>query len=329
MLHDAVGIRRPIAEAEVGMATREQVLRLVDAGHEYDEIARRLDIRPGLAYLIATGLPADGGDAPAGGEGRRPGSQRSSQHLADPEPAENPTSKESVIAWIKHRVNVDPPLRAAESRRDAAPGKVVDPDGEHDLIDELSRDHNQVKALLEQMSAIPGKVMGGSAAQMSARKSIVDMITVALSEHESLEEEYLWPAVRKALRDGDRRAEAALTQEKEGKDVFTALGKLDGDDDEFDELVERLTLAARTHVAFEERVFLDLAREMSERERRKVGRRIHRARAIAPTRPHPHAPQHSPAVKAAGLPAAAMDKLRDTVGNRPADRRGRADGEGD
>ena len=311
------------------MATRGQVLRLVQAGHEYDEIARRLDIRPGLAYLLATGLPADGGVAPAGGEDRRPGSLRSSQHLAHPEPAENPTSKESVIAWIKHRVNVDTPMRAAEAGRDAAPGKVVDPDGEHDLIDELGRDHNQVKAMLEQMSAIPGKVLGGSAAQMSARKSIVDMITVSLSEHESLEEEYLWPAVRRTLPDGERRAEAALAQEKEGKDVLTALGKLDGDDDEFDELVEKLTLAARTHVAFEERVFLDLVREMSEHERRKVGRRIHRARAIAPTRPHPHAPQHSPAVKVAGLPAVAMDKLRDTVRSRPADRRGRAEGEGE
>jgi hemerythrin-like domain-containing protein len=311
------------------MATREQVLGLVQAGHEYDEVARRLDIRPGLAYLIATGLPADGSDAPASGEGRRPGSLRSSQYLANPEPAENPTSKESVTAWIKHRVNVDPPMRAAESRRDATPGKVVDPDGEHDLIDELGRDHNQVKALLEQLSAMPGKRKGGSEAQMSARKSIVDMITVALSEHESLEEEYLWPAVRKSLSDGDRRAEAALAQEKEGKDVLTALGRLEGDDDEFDELVEKLTLAARTHVAFEEKVFLDLAREMPERERRKVGRRIHRSRVIAPTRPHPHAPQHSPAVKVAGLPAAALDKVRDTVASRPADRRGRAGGEGD
>ncbi|MHB1582625.1 MAG: hypothetical protein ACYCU7_03690 [Acidimicrobiales bacterium] len=49
-----------------------------------------------------------------------------------------------------------------------------------------------------------------------------------------------------------------------------------------------------------------------------------RARRHAPTRPHPHAPK-SPAVavKAAGT-AAAMDKMRDAVGERPAERRGRA-----
>ncbi len=307
------------------MPTKQDVQGLVRAGLSYEDIAARLGTSPGLAYLIGTGLPADGSDAP--GTGREPprtGWRSSSQHLANPEPAVSPTSKDSVLRWVKRRVDVDPPMRAAESRRDAAPGPVEDPDGEHDLIDELTRDHNQVKALLEQLSAIPGKVKGGSAAQMSARKSIVDMITLALSQHESLEEEYLWPAVRKTLSDGDLRAQAALGQEKEGKDVLTALGKLNGDDERFDELVERLTLVARTHVAFEDRVFLDLSRVMPQQQRKKVGRRIHRGRALAPTRPHPHAPQHSPAVKVAGIAGTALDRLRDSVGERPSDRRGRA-----
>ena len=45
--------------------TRQQVRALLDQGLDYREVARRLGISPGLAYLIATGLPADGGDAPA------------------------------------------------------------------------------------------------------------------------------------------------------------------------------------------------------------------------------------------------------------------------
>lgn len=35
------------------------------------------------------------------------------------------------------------------------------PNGKSDLIDELTRDHNKVKALLEQLPAIPDQVMGG------------------------------------------------------------------------------------------------------------------------------------------------------------------------
>lgn len=307
------------------MVDREQILRMLRAGHPYDQIGRALGIRPGLAYLIATGLPADGSDAPTGGEQAGTGWLPSSQRLANPQPVHNPTSSTSVEQWIKRRVSLDAAMQSAESRRDAVPGPVEDPDHKHDVIDELARDHNQVKAMLEQLSAIPSRTTGGSAAQMSARKSIVDMITVALSQHEALEEEFLWPAVRKALPDGEGRAEAALGQEKEGKDVLSALGKLDGDDERFDELVEKLTLLARKHVAYEERVFLDLARELPAKQRRKIGRRIHRARPTAPTRPHPHAPQHSPAVKAAGLPAAAVDKIRDRVSERPADRRGRSE----
>jgi hypothetical protein len=306
------------------MPRKQDVVALVDMGLTYDEVAARLGTTPGLAYLIGTGLPADGSDAPSSSRRARPGWLPSSQHLANPQPAQNPTTTDSVLRWVRYRADVDPPMRSAEARRDAAPGEVVDPGGEHDVVDELSRDHNQVKALLEQLSAIPGKVQGGSAAQMSARKSIVDMITVALSEHEALEAQFLWPAVRKALPDGDRRAERALAQENDGEDVLTALGRVDGDDDRFDELVERLTLVARTHVAFEEKVFLDLRRRMPEKDRRRLGRRIHRGRALAPTRPHPHAPQHSPGVRAGGVAGTALDRLRDVVVGRPADRRGRA-----
>jgi hypothetical protein len=237
----------------------------------------------------------------------------------------NPSSSESVLAWVRRRALTDHAMQQAESRRDAEPAPVEDPDGEHDVVDEIGRDHNQVKALIEQLSAIPGVRQGGTRAQRSARASIVDMITVRLSEHESLEEEYLWPAVRKHLDDGDHLAETALGQEKEGKDILAALGKLSADEDEFDELVEKLVLACRTHVAFEDTVLLRLSTEMSDKQRRRVGRKFHRSRPLTPSRPHPHAPQHSPAVKVAGLAGTAMDAVRDTLGERPADRKGRAD----
>jgi len=178
--------------------------------------------------------------------------------------------------------------------------------------------------MLEQMSTIPGKVKGGSAAQMSARESIVDMITVALSKHEAVEEEYFWPAVRGWFPNGEKWAEPALQQEQEGKGILTALGKLSGDDEEFDELVERLTLAARTHVAYEEKLFLHVRDHVSEEDRRQLGAKIAKARRRAPTRPHPHAPKQAPAVKAAGMAGAAMDKVRDELGHRPAERRGKA-----
>lgn len=281
---------------------RERVQALVREGVGYEEIGRRLGIRPGLAYLVATGLSADGSDAPSAQAHERPGFLGSSQHLANPQPAENPPAKDSVITWIKRRVAADRQMQEAAAVRDAEPGEIDEGDETADIVDVLTRDHNQVKALLEQLSAMPGKRKGGSAAQMSARKSIVDMVTVKLSQHEATEEQYLWPTVRRVLPDGDERADTALQQEQEGKDVLTRLGRLGGDDDEFDELVEKLTLAARTHVAFEERVSLDLRARMPQEEREQLAEKFRsREGENAPTSP-------SRPAKRKGKPASATRK---------------------
>ena len=312
------------------MPTRDQILKLHFGGVDYPAIAERLGITAGQAYLIATGVPADGGDTLAPEDLRRPGLLRgSTQHLVNPAP-ENPTKKQSVLDWIKERARHDTQMRQAAATRDAQPGEINDPDDVREVTTVLTRDHNQVKALLEQLSALPGHRKGGSATQMSRRKSIVDVITVALSKHESVEQEYLWPAVRDALKDGDQLAEAALGQEQEGKDTLTALGRLDPNTDEFDELVEQLVLQARKHVAFEDVVFLKLRETMPADDREQLGSKLRTAERVAPTRPHSHAPkQPAAAVKAAGAAAAALDKVRDAAGNRPAKRQGKGADEAD
>ena len=71
------------------MATRAQVKDLLADGHDYESAARALGIRPGLAYMIATGRPADDDQAPA-------------QDLFEP-PAYNPTRNPTVDAWVKAR----------------------------------------------------------------------------------------------------------------------------------------------------------------------------------------------------------------------------------
>jgi hypothetical protein len=275
--------------------TRDQVRRLLEQGHDYPEIARRLGAPPGQAYLIGTGIPADGGDTYTDAERQRPGVLPTAQHLLGQE-AVNPTTKQAVLNWIKARVSADEQMKAAARQRDAEPGDIVDPD-DHDALVVLTRDHNQLKALQEQLEALPSHTTGGSAAQLSQRKSIVDMITAKLSQHEAAEEQYFWPAVREALPDGDHKADEAIEQEQQGKDTLTALGKLEPDTDEFDELVEQLVLLLRKHVAYEEKLFLELKSAMSDQARRELGEELHVATKLAP-------------------------KVRDAVGDRPAKRRG-------
>ncbi len=99
------------------MATRAQVQQLLDEGLDYEAAGQRLGIPAGQAYMIATGVPADGSDALPRQAADR-GAVPASQHLANP-PYENPTSSKQVHDWIAARVAADPQMRAAAAREKA------------------------------------------------------------------------------------------------------------------------------------------------------------------------------------------------------------------
>lgn len=268
------------------MPTREQVRQLLGQGLDYQAAGRQLGIPAGQAYLIATGVPADGSDTiPDGETARRDDLLPVSQQLANP-PHHNPTSKKSTREWMKARMAADGQMRTAMRQRTAEPPGIDDPDGDDDAITVLGRQHNQVRYLLKQLQALPSHTTGGSPEHISERKSIVDMVTVRLSEHETIEEEYFWPAVRAALPDGDQLADTALEQEQEGKDSLTELGREDPDSRDFDERVEQFVLQVRKHVAFEELVFLKLRDAMSRSDLDDLGRKLQSAASRAPGRPH-------------------------------------------
>jgi hemerythrin-like domain-containing protein len=256
------------------MATREQVRQLLDGGLDYRAAARELRIPAGQAYMIATGVPADGSDSiPDEEMARRDDLLPASQHLANP-PHHNPTTKEQVRAWIKARVAADGQMRAANRQRTPEPPPIEDPDDSHDAITVLGRQHSQVRWLLKELQALPSHTTGGEPGHRSERKSIVDMITVRLTEHEAVEEQHFWPAVRKQLPDGDHYADTAQKQEQEGQDSLAELGRLDPGSPEFDEHVEQFVTQVRKHVAFEELVFLKLREAMSQKALDRLGRKL-------------------------------------------------------
>lgn len=85
------------------MATRADVIELLGRGHTYETAARELHIPAGQAFMIATGLPADGSDAPSPQElAEKPVLAGGSQQLVNP-PAFNPTRKQHVIDWVRER----------------------------------------------------------------------------------------------------------------------------------------------------------------------------------------------------------------------------------
>ena len=68
------------------------------------------------------------------------------------------------------------------------------------------------------------------------------------------------------------------------------------------------------HVEEEESsLFPAFERKVSREERTRLGRALEAAKRIAPTRPHPRAPDEPPGNLLTGIPAALLDKVRDLV----------------
>ncbi|WP_310961723.1 hemerythrin domain-containing protein [Nocardioides terrisoli] len=307
------------------MALRDRLLALHRQGRSWEEIGDEAQIPAGQAYLIVTGRPADGSDAvgPEFLSERGDLLMHGSQALSNP-PTEVPTEHEVVDRWLKARAAADGPMQDAARRRTAEPPPIDDDSDSDDVVDVLGHQHGQVKFLMEQLEAIPGVRVGGSEEDQQRRVSIVDMMRVRLSQHESMEEAHFWPAVREHLEQGEDLAAGAEEQEQRGKDLLQELDGKPGGDDEFDELVEQLVLALRTHVAYEDTVFLKVKEQMPDDVRAKVGSTIKKKIAKAPTRPHPHAPAGTGmAAKVAAAGAAPLDKARDAMGERPAKRKGK------
>ena len=95
------------------MVSRETVLDLLDQGLDYHQIAARTGVSAGTAYLIATGMPADGGDSYTQAMRDRPGAFQSRSQLLVHPAEENPTTKPEVLAWVRGRVAADAQQRAA------------------------------------------------------------------------------------------------------------------------------------------------------------------------------------------------------------------------
>ena len=307
------------------MPTREQVQEVRHATGSYAAAAKVLAIPPGQAYLIATGIPADGSDGVRHDPIRQPGILRgSTQHLVYGHmPAHNPTSDPRVHHWLKGLVAADPVMRAAAGTRDVAPSALKHPD-QDDIASAIARDHVQLDALFKVLQTIPDTRRGPSPVQRSQRETLLDVLIAALSRHEAAAQEHLWPAVRSHLADGDALAEHALVQDQQAKDLLVEIGRTDPGDASLDELVNKLETASYRHAAFEDRVLLKLTATLDLDESKALGASFRRAESNGPTRPLRHAPARPDrTVKEAGAAGAILEPVRDPVGEPLAERRGR------
>jgi hemerythrin-like domain-containing protein len=185
-----------------------------------------------------------------------------------------------------------------------------------DALTFLRQDHKSVLGMLEVLDGAPE----GNGAAASGLRTMVTNLVIAESQHEAIEEQFFWPAVRDALDEGNELADTAVEQEQAGKQLLQQLEDSEPGEPEYQEALKQFVKLGRDHIAFEQDVVWPrFQAAVSDEELVALGEKLERAKKIAPTRPHPDTPPNSTVLKTVGMATATMDHIRDAATGRAAD----------
>lgn len=185
-----------------------------------------------------------------------------------------------------------------------------------DALTFLREDHESVLGMLDLLDGAPS----GAGAQASGLETMVTNLVIAESKHEAIEEQFFWPAVRKALEDGDVLADRATEQEQAGKALLQRLEDGAPGELEYQQALQEFVKLGREHIEFEQaEVWPKLRTAMSQEELEELGSKLEMAKKVAPTRPHPDTPSDSLVQKTMGTGAAMADRVRDNLSGRAAE----------
>jgi hemerythrin-like domain-containing protein len=184
-----------------------------------------------------------------------------------------------------------------------------------DAITFLREDHKSVLGMLEVLDGAPS----GSGADLSGLGTMVTNLVIAESQHEAIEEQFFWPAVREALDDGNQLADEAVAQEQEGKKLLQRLEDGKPGDPDYQEALQEFVKAGREHIVYEQDVVWPaFEAAVSREDLEQLGEKLEQAKKIAPTRPHPGTPPNQVVQTTMGMGAAIVDHVRDAVSGRAA-----------
>ena len=146
------------------------------------------------------------------------------------------------------------------------------------------------------------------------KKRLVREFTHELSVHAAVEEQWLYPLTAQTLDDGRSLAGHSVDEHQRVKDLLAWLDGAEPTEPGYEERVRELITEVRHHVEEEEtQLFPKLRKAVPEPQLETLGSAMSLAKVLAPTRPHPHAPNTPPVNVLAGPVAAAVDALRDQL----------------
>ncbi|MDR8413773.1 hemerythrin domain-containing protein [Nonomuraea sp. 3-1Str] len=181
---------------------------------------------------------------------------------------------------------------------------------QRDVITVLVTDHREVEQMFAELETMIGAI--GERPQTLAEQVVIELV-----RHSVAEEAYLYPAVREHVPGGDELADKEIAEHAEAEETMKRLERLEPGDDDFWPVLEELMREIRHHIQDEEGdLFPRLRAACPPEALTELGAKVERAKKLAPTRPHPSAPDKPPADKLLAPGAGLIDRLRDALTGR-------------
>jgi hemerythrin superfamily protein len=179
-----------------------------------------------------------------------------------------------------------------------------------DLVEVLVHDHREIEEMFAELET-------GDAGP-DERRRMANALVAELVRHTVAEEQYLYPTIRRVLPGGDRIADHEIHDHTEAEADMKRLEGLHAIDPDFDFVLTRLMAEVRQHLLEEEvEIFPRLRAAADPDELRELARKAQLIKKIAPTRPHPGAPDRPPLNRVLDPALGLVDRIRDALGRRP------------
>jgi hemerythrin superfamily protein len=189
--------------------------------------------------------------------------------------------------------------------------------GDEDVVTVLTEQHDQARALLAQLHDAFAPLGESTRTAAGPFQDLVRLLAV----HETAEEEVVYPVLKTQLQAADV-AEPRLVEEGEAKRMLSKLERMAAAVFEFPAALAEFEQAVLAHAEQEEQQVFPLLRDrLDADQRRDMAVSFRAAEAVAPTHPHPHAPESAVGNFLIGPVLATIDRVRDLTRQRGGSRR--------
>ena len=168
----------------------------------------------------------------------------------------------------------------------------------------LQNDHKRVEGLFAKFEKLTPRAV-------KTMRDLNEQIIAELAVHAAIEEQVFYPAVRECVAEADFNVLEALEEHHVVKWTLSELDGMDPGHERFRAKMMVLIESVRHHVEEEEgELFPKVRAALDTKALNALGDALEQARTLAPTRPHPKAPDEPPG-NLGNVGAALLDKARD------------------